>query len=232
MISVEGVTKQFLTGKDAFWALNGIDLDIADGEFVAICGKSGSGKSTLLNIIGTLDKATSGTVTIDGVNISLLPPKKIAMLRNLQIGFVFQSFYLEPGYSVYDNVELPLVLAGETGIANRNKIEVALESVGLLHKIKSRAGTLSGGEQQRVAIARAIINNPRYIFADEPCGNLDTANSENIINILKELHSTGKTVVMVTHDEGDAQKANRIVTMSDGKVVGDCRTTAKRREAI
>ena len=219
MISIKGVTKQFITGKEAFWALNGVDLEIADGEFIAIGGKSGSGKSTLLNIIGTLDTATSGSISIDGVEISSLSQRKIAEFRNKQIGFIFQSFYLEPGYSVYDNVELPLILAGKTGRRNREKVEAALEMVNLSHKIKNRASTLSGGEQQRVAIARAIINDPKYIFADEPCGNLDTANSENIMRILKDLNASGKTILMVTHDENDAQKAGRIVVMSDGKII-------------
>lgn len=227
MIVLKRVTKQFVTGKEAFLALSGVSLEIADGEFIAICGKSGSGKSTLLNIIGTLDTPTNGSIIIDGVEISSLSQRQIAEFRNLKIGFIFQSFYLEPGYSVYDNVELPLILAGKTGKSNREKVEAALEMVKLSHKIKNRASTLSGGEQQRVAIARAIINDPKYIFADEPCGNLDTANSENIMNILKSLHASGKTIIMVTHDESDAKKAERIVTMSDGKIVDYGHSTVK-----
>lgn len=221
MIKVEKVKRCFYIGKEPFWALKGVDLEIKDGEFVAICGKSGSGKSTLLNLIGSLDKATEGKILIDEYNLDTLSQKQLATLRNKMIGFIFQSFYLEPGYTVYDNVELPLLLAGSVGPDNRKKVEKALELVNLSHKMKAKANTLSGGEQQRVAIARAIINNPKYIFADEPCGNLDNVNSENIMNILKKLHQNGKTIVMVTHDNEDAKKAERIFTMSDGLIVLD-----------
>ncbi len=223
MISIKGLTKKYVTGKTDFFALNGINLEIADGEFLAITGKSGSGKSTLLNIIGTLDEPTSGTVTVDGVDISALKSKAVAAYRNKTVGFVFQSFYLEPSYTVYDNVELPLILAGKVG-NNREKVEAALEMVGLKHKSAEKARTLSGGEQQRVAIARAIVNEPSYILADEPCGNLDTVNSDNVMKILCNLNASGKTVIMVTHDAEDAFKARRIVTISDGKVVNDEKT--------
>lgn len=219
MIEVVDVVKEYVTSKTTFRALNGASLKIGDGEFVAITGKSGSGKSTLLNILGTLDTMTSGKVYVDGVDISALSGKEVAEYRNKKVGFVFQSFYLEPGYSVYDNVELPLILAGGRAKNNRPLVEAALSEVGLLSKIREKAVNLSGGEQQRVAIARAIINNPSYILADEPCGNLDTHNSENIMRILDGLHKNGKTIVMVTHDMEDAQKAGRIITMSDGKII-------------
>lgn len=220
MIAIKDLTKKYITGKTDFFALDGVNLNIDDGEFVAITGKSGSGKSTLLNILGTLDAPTSGSVTVDGTDISTLNSKQVAIYRNKTVGFVFQSFYLEPGYTVYDNVELPLILGGKVG-DNSEKVNAALEMVGLKHKSGEKARTLSGGEQQRVAIARAIVNDPNYLLADEPCGNLDTANSENIMNILCDLHKSGKTVVMVTHDAEDAARASRIVTMSDGKVVND-----------
>lgn len=220
MIAIKDLTKKYTTGKTDFFALDGVNLNIDDGEFVAITGKSGSGKSTLLNILGTLDAPTSGSVTVDGTDISTLNSKQVAIYRNKTVGFVFQSFYLEPGYTVYDNVELPLILGGKVG-DNSEKVNAALEMVGLKHKSGEKARTLSGGEQQRVAIARAIVNDPNYLLADEPCGNLDTANSENIMNILCDLHKSGKTVVMVTHDAEDAARASRIVTMSDGKVVND-----------
>lgn len=223
MISVKGLTKKYVTGKTDFFALSGVDMEIGDGEFVAITGKSGSGKSTLLNIIGTLDEPTSGVVTVDGEDISKFRPKAVAAYRNKTVGFVFQAFYLEPSYTVYDNVELPLILAGKTG-DNGDKINAALNMVGLGHKSAEKARTLSGGEQQRVAIARAIVNDPRYILADEPCGNLDTINSDNVMKILADLHAQGKTVIMVTHDAEDAAKASRIVTMSDGKIVKDEKT--------
>lgn len=225
MILIKNVVKEFAVGKDKFRALNGVNIEIADGEFVAITGKSGSGKSTLLNIVGTLDSLTSGQITVDDFDISTLSSKQLASFRNKMIGFIFQNFYLEPGYSVYHNVEMPLVISGKTdGRKNRPLVEAALSEVGLLDKINSKARNLSGGEQQRVAIARAIINNPKYIFADEPCGNLDTANSERIMNILIRLNSLGKTVVMVTHDEVDALKAKRIITLSDGRIKNETYT--------
>lgn len=223
MISIKDLTKKYVTGKTEFFALDGVNLEIADGEFVAVTGKSGSGKSTLLNVIGTLDVPTSGSVTVDGLDLSALSAKQIAAYRNKTVGFVFQAFYLEPSYTVYDNVELPLILAGKTG-DNSAKVNAALELVGLRSKSAEKARTLSGGEQQRVAIARAIVNDPNYILADEPCGNLDSANSNNVMNILSDLHASGKTVVMVTHDAEDAARAKRIVTMSDGKVIADEKT--------
>ena len=223
MISIKDLTKKYVTGKTEFFALDGVNLEIADGEFVAVTGKSGSGKSTLLNVIGMLDVPTSGSVTVDGLDLSALSAKQIAAYRNKTVGFVFQAFYLEPSYTVYDNVELPLILAGKTG-DNSAKVNAALELVGLRSKSAEKARTLSGGEQQRVAIARAIVNDPNYILADEPCGNLDSANSNNVMNILSDLHASGKTVVMVTHDAEDAARAKRIVTMSDGKVIADEKT--------
>lgn len=223
MISVKDVKKRYIVGGKDYFALNGVSLDIADNEFVAITGKSGSGKSTLLNLLGSLDTATSGEIFVDGGDISKFTPKQVANYRNSTVGFVFQAFYLEPSYTVYDNVELPLILAGKVG-DNRKVVEDALTKVGLVHKMNERARTLSGGEQQRVAIARAIINNPSYILADEPCGNLDTASSDNVMQILSELHACGKTIIMVTHDAEDAAKAQRIVTMSDGKIVSDEKT--------
>lgn len=222
MINLRGVTKEFKVGRGSFFALSNINLDIADNEFVAITGKSGSGKSTLLNIIGTLDFATEGSVIIDGTNLSELKGRQLAYFRNREMGFIFQSFYLEPGYTVFDNVEMPLIIGGQTNRKNnRHLIEAALDTVGLLSKAKVRANTLSGGEQQRVAIARAIINNPKYIFADEPCGNLDTANSKIVMQLLQTLHQQGRTVVMVTHDEVDSLLAERHIILSDGVVVHD-----------
>lgn len=225
MISVRELEKSYKTGDAYFYALYKASLEINDGEFVAIVGKSGSGKSTLLNIIGTLDSATSGKVIIDGQDVTLLNGKQLAAFRNKKLGFVFQSFYLEPEYTVYENVELPLIIAGSIGKENAQKVKSALEIVGLKDKIKSKAKSLSGGESQRVAIARAIINDPQYILADEPCGNLDSANSLNIIKLFRRLNSLGKTVVMVTHDEEDARAAQRILTLSDGRITGDEKCT-------
>ena len=221
MISIEKISKKYKTGNGEFYALNDVSLTINDGEFVAIVGKSGSGKSTLLNLIGTLDSATDGTITVDGQDITNLDNKSLAFFRNSKLGFVFQSFYLEPEYTVYENVELPLILAGRLGKNNAELINEVLKLVDLTDKAKNKAKNLSGGESQRVAIARAIVNNPDIILADEPCGNLDTSNSENIMNIFKTLHSEGKTVIMVTHDSEEAQVASRIVTISDGQIVAD-----------
>lgn len=220
MISVKDVKKRYKVGEKDFWALNGVSLDIADGEFVAITGKSGSGKSTLLNIIGTLDNVTSGVVSVEGKDVSQFDRKQIATFRNKTVGFVFQSFYLEPNFTVYANVELPLILAGKVG-NNRKTVEHVLSLVGLSDKIDEKARGLSGGEQQRVAIARAIVNNPTYLLADEPCGNLDTANGNKIMEIFTALNKQGKTIIMVTHDADDAAKAKRIVTMSDGQILND-----------
>ena len=221
MISIDKVSKKYKTGDGEFYALKDVTLKIDSGEFVAIVGKSGSGKSTLLNLIGTLDSVTDGSITVDGQDITKLDNKSLATFRNRNLGFVFQSFYLEPEYTVYENVELPLILAGRFGKANVERVNEVLRLVELTDKAKNKAKNLSGGESQRVAIARAIVNNPDVILADEPCGNLDTANSENIMHIFKALHAQGKTVVMVTHDSEEAQVASRIVTISDGEIVSD-----------
>lgn len=221
MIKVDNVSKKYKTGDGEFYALKGVSLTVHDGEFVAVVGKSGSGKSTLLNLIGTLDSVSDGAITVDGQDVTKLDSKSLAQFRNRKLGFVFQSFYLEPEYTVYENVELPLILAGRFGKDNTARVHEVLELVELTDKAKNKAKNLSGGESQRVAIARAIVNNPDVILADEPCGNLDTSNSENIMRIFKELNARGKTVIMVTHDAEEAQVASRIVTISDGQIVED-----------
>ena len=225
MITIDNVSKKYKTGDGEFYALKGVSMTVDDGEFVAIVGKSGSGKSTLLNLVGTLDSVSDGAITVDGQDVTKLDSKALASFRNQKLGFVFQSFYLEPEYTVYENVELPLILAGRFGKSNAKRINEVLQLVELSDKAKNKAKNLSGGESQRVAIARAIVNNPDVILADEPCGNLDTANSENIMAIFKTLHKQGKTVIMVTHDAEEAQVASRIVTISDGKIVSDEKNT-------
>ena len=225
MITIDNVSKKYKTGDGEFYALSDVSLTIDDGEFVAIVGKSGSGKSTLLNLIGTLDTVTDGSITVDGQDVTKLDNKSVALFRNQKLGFIFQSFYLEPEYTVYENVELPLIIAGRLGKANAERVNEVLNLVNLADKCKNKAKNLSGGESQRVAIARAIVNNPDVILADEPCGNLDTANSQNIMEIFKTLHAQGKTVIMVTHDSEEAQVASRIVTISDGKIVSDEKNT-------
>ena len=223
MLTLQNVTKSFKTPAGDVTAVNDVTLTVADGEFVAIVGKSGSGKSTLLNLIGTLDTPTQGTIMLDEFDYSKLSAKQIAQLRNAKLGFVFQRFNLEGEYIVLQNVELPLIIAGQ--FKNEQKVKGVLTQLGIADKIKTKTKFLSGGEQQRVAIARAIINNPKIILVDEPCGNLDTESSEAVMAILQQLNEQGKTVILVTHDESDAKKASRIITLSNGKVISDEKNT-------
>ena len=223
MLTLQNVTKSFKTPAGDVTAVNDVTLTVADGEFVAIVGKSGSGKSTLLNLIGTLDTPTQGTIMLDEFDYSKLSAKQIAQLRNAKLGFVFQRFNLEGEYIVLQNVELPLIIAGQ--FKNEQKVKGVLTQLGIADKIKTKTKFLSGGEQQRVAIARAIINNPKIILADEPCGNLDTESSEAVMAILQQLNEQAKTVILVTHDESDAKKASRIITLSNGKVISDEKNT-------
>ena len=219
MLKLIEVKKEYQTPGGCFFALDGVSLCVEEGEFVAIVGKSGSGKSTLLNMIGTLDSVTSGSILLDGQDIATMNGRQLAEVRNQSIGFVFQRFNLEPEYTVYQNVELPLVISGST--KNEQKVQAVLEQLDLTSKAKMKTKLLSGGEQQRVAIARAIINDPKLILADEPCGNLDTANSNIVMSILQALNQQGKTIILVTHDQEDARKAQRIVTLSNGRIISD-----------
>ncbi len=219
MLKLIDVKKEYQTPGGCFFALDGVSLCVEEGEFVAIVGKSGSGKSTLLNTIGTLDSVTSGSILLDGQDIATMKGKQLAEVRNQSIGFVFQRFNLEPEYTVYQNVELPLVISGST--KNEQKVQAVLEQLDLTSKAKLKTKLLSGGEQQRVAIARAIINDPKLILADEPCGNLDTTNSNIVMSILQALNQQGKTIILVTHDQEDARKAQRIVTLSNGRIISD-----------
>lgn len=219
MLKLIDVKKEYQTPGGCFSALDGVSLCVEEGEFVAIVGKSGSGKSTLLNTIGTLDSVTSGSILLDGQDIATMKGKQLAEVRNQSIGFVFQRFNLEPEYTVYQNVELPLVISGST--KNEQKVQAVLEQLDLTSKAKLKTKLLSGGEQQRVAIARAIINDPKLILADEPCGNLDTTNSNIVMSILQALNQQGKTIILVTHDQEDARKAQRIVTLSNGRIISD-----------
>ena len=216
MITCNNLFKEFTSGK-SFYAVNNVSIKIKKGEFVAVIGKSGSGKSTLMNMIGLIEQPTSGDIHIDGVSINKMKPSELARLRNKKIGYVFQSFYLEYAYPVYRNVEMPLLISNVEKKLRRQRVEHCLDMVGLLEKINVAAGDLSGGEKQRVCIARAIANNPDIILADEPCGNLDSENTENIMNILSELHRQGKTILLITHSMGEADKAERKIIMKDGK---------------
>jgi len=216
-IFLKNVSKKY----DELYALKNIDLLIKTGTFLAVVGKSGSGKSTLLNLMGDLDEPTDGTVSIDGVSLSMLQQKEHDKFRNKYIGFVFQFSNLEPSYTVFENVEIPLIIAGLKKQIRKKMVLEALQKANIDHKKNQRAITLSGGEKQRVAIARAIVNNPQIILADEPCGNLDTENSDIIINLLKSLQRKDNIIVLVTHEKDHAKLADRIITLKDGEVIMD-----------
>lgn len=217
MIKCRNLVKKFCSGME-FFAVNDIEIEIKKGEFVAVTGKSGSGKSTLMNMIGLIEHPTSGDIFIDGENIKNMTDKQLAVLRNKKIGYIFQAFHLEHLYPVFRNVEMPLLISDVPSKQRRKRVEECLEKVGLSGKINELAGNLSGGEKQRVCIARALANDPEIILADEPCGNLDSENTENIMNILKELNKNGKTVVLITHNMDEARMADRIIYMKDGKI--------------
>lgn len=200
-------------------ALDGVSLDIADGEYVTVVGSSGSGKSTLMNILGCLDSATSGSCFLDGEDTSALSDRQLSEIRSRKIGFIFQSFNLIAGLSALENVELALAYRRIPKSQREERALAALESVRLSDRALHRPSELSGGQQQRVAIARAIAASPEIILADEPCGNLDSASGEEILGILGELNRAGKTIVMITHNEKTAKQAQRLVRISDGKIV-------------
>ena len=219
MIELENITKIYSMGKVEVPALRGITLTIKQGEMVALIGASGSGKSTMMNIVGFLDKPTSGTYTLEGVDVSQLNDNQLAEMRNKKIGFVFQTFNLLPRASALSNVELPLIYSG-SGQKRKRTME-ALERVGLAARAKHKPTELSGGEQQRVAIARALVNNPSLILADEPTGNLDSAATAEIVSIFRKLNQDGITVVMVTHEMDIAEQTQRIIRLLDGKIISD-----------
>ncbi len=215
-IHIRDLCKFYNVGGQTVKALNGVSLDIDDGEYVTVVGTSGSGKSTLMNILGCLDAPTSGSYYLDGEDVCSLPDNALSDIRSRKIGFVFQSFNLIAGLTALENVELPL-LYRRVSKNRRSEIALkALESVGLSDRALHRPSELSGGQQQRVAIARAIAADPQIILADEPCGNLDSRSGAEILDILSQLNSSGKTIVMITHNEKTAKQAQRLVRISDG----------------
>jgi putative ABC transport system ATP-binding protein len=218
IIKTKGLIKDYYLGKVKVRALDGIDLGIEAGEFVAIMGPSGSGKSTLMHIIGCLDRPSAGEYLLDGDLVSALPKSALAGIRNRKIGFVFQSFNLLPHLSILKNVELPLMYAGNSARARKLQAEKILDSVGLSDRLKHKPNELSGGQRQRVAIARAIVNTPSILLADEPTGNLDSQAGGDILEIFSELHRAGNTVIMVTHDAAVAARADRIINIRDGLI--------------
>jgi len=221
LISLKNIFKIYNVGGEEVRALDGIDLDILENEYLAIMGPSGSGKSTLMNMIGCLDTPTSGIYEFEGEMVQVMDDSQLASIRNRKIGFVFQTFNLLPKATAQHNVEIPLVYAN---IKNKDRAKMAtdaLESVGLADRLHHKPNELSGGQRQRVAIARALVNKPSIILADEPTGNLDSKSGSEIMTILDDLHKNGNTIILVTHEDDVAQHAHRIIRLFDGKVIED-----------
>jgi putative ABC transport system ATP-binding protein len=221
VVDIRDVRKVYGTGADPVAALDGVSLCIEEGEYVAITGSSGSGKSTLMHLIGCLDTATSGQVLIAGEDVSTAGSDKLARLRNLSIGFVFQAFNLLPRLDVQKNIELPLVYSGVPAAKRQMLAQEAAAKVNLTSRLAHRPSQLSGGQCQRVAIARALVNEPALILADEPTGNLDSVNGAEVLKLISELHALGRTIVLVTHDDSIASKAARRIELRDGRIVLD-----------
>ncbi len=218
-VEVSGLTRQYIMGGEALTVLRGVDLCVEHGEIVCVMGPSGSGKSTLLNIVGGLDRPTSGAVRVEGEDLAAMDDERLAVYRRRQVGFVFQSFNLIPTMTARRNVELPLLFAGASPIERTDRAAAALESVGLGHRLDHKPTELSGGEQQRVAIARAVVNEPSIVLADEPTGNLDTRTGHEILELMREMNVSGRTLLITTHDRAIAESvAHRIITIVDGSI--------------
>ena len=227
LISLKRIYKIYNVGGEEVRALDGIDLDINENEYLAIIGPSGSGKSTLMNMVGCLDTPTSGIYEFEGEMVQVMDDSQLASIRNRKIGFVFQTFNLLPKATAQHNVEIPLVYAN---IRKRQRVQMAskaLESVGLSDRSHHRPNELSGGQRQRVAIARALVNNPSIILADEPTGNLDSKSGHEIMNILDDLHREGNTIILVTHEDDIAQHAHRVIRLLDGEITEDLKIKSK-----
>lgn len=221
IINLQQIVKNYYVGTVVVRALRSVTLDISKNEYVAIMGPSGSGKSTLMNLIGCLDTPTSGEYILNGKAVSQMEDNQLAEIRNMEIGFVFQTFNLLPRYTAHENVMLPLIYAGVSKHDRIKRAEDVLASVGLADRITHKPNELSGGQRQRVAVARALINNPSIILADEPTGNLDSKTSIDIMNLLDDIHSRGNTIIVVTHEEDIARRAKRIIRLMDGEVESD-----------
>ncbi|QUG84600.1 ABC transporter ATP-binding protein [Bacillus nitratireducens] len=223
MIELKDIMKSFQNGEETVEILHGINVTLNEGEFTSIMGPSGSGKSTLMNIIGCLDKPTAGIYSLAGQNISSMSETKLAHIRNEEIGFVFQNFMLLPRLTALQNVELPLIYAGVDKKERRERALAALTKVGLAERSNHFPNELSGGQKQRVAVARAIVNNPKFILADEPTGALDTKTSKQIMNLFYELNKQGATIIIITHDREIGEAAARQIVIRDGNIVQDWR---------
>ncbi|HOV23842.1 MAG TPA: ABC transporter ATP-binding protein [Candidatus Marinimicrobia bacterium] len=223
LIELKDIVKIYKVGSEEVHALRGVNLSIQPNEYVSIMGPSGSGKSTLMNIIGCLDTPTSGRYELEGVPVHEMDDNQLAEIRNRKIGFVFQTFNLLPRVNALHNVELPLIYSGIPAAKRKILAEAAIEKVSLSDRKNHKPNELSGGQRQRVAIARALVNNPSIILADEPTGNLDSATGEEIMQIFKDLHEAGNTVVIITHEKDIAERAKRIVHIRDGNIAEDIR---------
>ena len=226
MIRLQGITKEYRMGDQTVRALQGVDLEIERNEMVAFIGASGSGKSTMMNIVGCLDRPSSGEYWLNGRAVAAMSGDELASVRNREIGFIFQSFHLLPRASALDNVAQPLIYRGVPLRERLARAEQALQRVGLGKRMHHRPNELSGGQRQRVAIARALVGRPAILLADEPTGNLDSATSQEILALIRELHADGQTVVMVTHEPEIADQCRRVVRLRDGKIVSDTERAA------
>ena len=221
MIRLEKLSREFQVGNQVVHALDEVDLEIKDNEYVSIMGVSGSGKSTLLNILGLLDTPTSGDYILSGINTSKMDDDEMAGIRSTKIGFIFQSFHLIPRLTAFENVEMPMILSGINPTERKMKVSSALEKVGLTDRSDHKPEQLSGGQRQRVAIARSIVMEPDVLLADEPTGNLDSTSGREVLKLIEELNSSGLTLIVVTHDREMGERSNRLIRLKDGKIITD-----------